>query len=206
MHVTPFLQKTGRAAGQHSGFSASRWWMWKIPVRGPNVVSLKPDDFYTSKVTQKLVEQETGHIPQCTLTHVLPTHQPLNLWCCFSCLLRFHTESTLACLLLCLPTVLLVWLFYPLKQVCIPACVHNLVNKGMSLCPAASFSGGFIHPYLWLLSLQLTQPSDPMKTFCPQAGGTLSPCWFELCPHPGLMNPSGLQTLNTRGFFTAGKQ
>lgn len=45
MHVTHFFEKTGRAAGQHSGFSASRWWMWKIPVRGPNVVSLKPDDF-----------------------------------------------------------------------------------------------------------------------------------------------------------------
>lgn len=121
-----------------------------------------------------------------------------NLFPYFSC--------TLACLILCLPTVLLEWLLYPRKQVCILACVHNLVDKGMSLCPAASFSGGFIHPYLWLLSLQLTWPSDPVKTSWPQAGGPLSPCWFELCPHPGLMNPSGLQTLNTKGLFAAGKQ
>lgn len=81
MLMTPFLQKTGRAAGQHSGFSASRWWMWKIPVRGLNVASLKPDDFYTSKVTQKLVEGKTGLIP-----YVLPKHHSPYLWCCFHCL------------------------------------------------------------------------------------------------------------------------
>lgn len=59
-HVTPVLPKTSRAAGQHSGSPASRWWMWKIPVRGLNAVSLKPD-FYTSKGTQKVVEGKTGY-------------------------------------------------------------------------------------------------------------------------------------------------
>lgn len=58
MHVTPILLKTSRAAGQHSCSPASRWWMWKIPVRGLNAVSLKPD-FYTSKGTQKVVEGKT---------------------------------------------------------------------------------------------------------------------------------------------------
>lgn len=181
--------------------SASRWWMQEIPVRGPHVVSLKADNFYTSKVTQTLVEGNVGPIVYPHIQYVLPKQHSPYLWCYFRCLL----PNSLSILKLhsCLSHS---WLLYPGKQVCIPACVHNLVNKGMSLCPAAIFSGGIIYPCLWLLSLQLTQPSDPVKTFCPQAGGTLSPCWFELCPDLGLMNPSGLQTLKTREFLSAGRQ
>lgn len=40
-------------------FSASRWWMWKIPVRGPNAASLKPGDLYTGKGIQKAGEEKT---------------------------------------------------------------------------------------------------------------------------------------------------
>lgn len=73
-HVTPVLLKTSRAAGQHSGSPASRWWMWKIPVRGLNAVSLKPD-FYTSKGTQKVEEGKTGYSahaqPSFSLSRVL---------------------------------------------------------------------------------------------------------------------------------------
>lgn len=177
----PFLQKAGRAAGQHSGFSASRWWMWKIPVRGPNVVSLKPDDSNTSKVTESWWRGEPGTL------HSVPSHlryPGITLLVCAAAAsalsatqICFHAKVAhlLVSLPVCLPAVLLEWLLCPQKQVCIPACVCNLVNKGMSLCPAASFSGGFTPPYLWLLSLQLTRPSDPAKTLCPQAGGDSVP-------------------------------
>lgn len=140
-------------------------------------------------VTQASLSLSALRLPRCLL---LKSVSMLKLHTCLS-----HSLSV------CLPAVLLEWLLCPQKQVCIPACVGNLVNKGMSLCPAASFSGGFTHPYLWLLSLQLTRPSDPVKTFCPQAGGggLCPPCWFELCPHLRLMNPSGLQTLNTGGIL-----
>lgn len=63
-------------------------------------VSLKPDDFFTFKVTPKLVEGGTRHITQGTPTHVEPEHQSPYLWwwwwwCCLLlksvCTLKLHS-------------------------------------------------------------------------------------------------------------------
>ncbi len=60
-HQPHILQTTEREQGRWSAlwFSASRWWMWKIPVRGPSAVSLKPGDLYTGKGIRKAVEGKT---------------------------------------------------------------------------------------------------------------------------------------------------
>lgn len=127
-------------------FSVSRWWMWKIPVRGPDAVSLKPGDLYAGKGIQKAGGEKTYYIlsaPKCTycllvlyriqykssyfLLNKTVTIEPYWRQSC-----SFYANNTTWASSFCL------------SSRCVPPCVCITLKYtgGMSPRPAASISKG----------------------------------------------------------------